>query len=96
MDKDTLSKRMKTTMIAALDEFEKSFGYLWGNHKDNNTELTPREEQFLDIWEDTRNRILNRGNNQIRKAISDLNQNNTTGPRYNYRFNTQKGSNNEQ
>jgi len=71
---DLLCKRFKTTMIGAISEFEKSFGYLWGIHKSENEDLTEREEQFLDIWENTRNRILNNGNNQLRRALSDVNK----------------------
>lgn len=75
MDKginDILTKRFQTTMIGALSEFEKSFSYLWGFHKNEDEPLTEKEEQFFDIWEDTRNRILNNGNNQLRKAISEI------------------------
>ena len=70
MEDSILKKRFQTTMIGALYEFEKSFGYLWGYEKNEDEELTDKEEQFLDIWEETRNKILNTGNNQLRKAIS--------------------------
>lgn len=70
-----LKKRFQTTMIGAIYEFEKAFGYLWGQDKDENEELTDKEEKFLDIWEDTRNKILNNGNNQLRKALSEINSN---------------------
>ena len=70
MEDSILKKRFQTTMIGALYELEKSFGYLWGYEKNEDEELTDKEEQFLDIWEETRNKILNTGNNQLRKAIS--------------------------
>lgn len=80
-----LKKRIQTTMIGALDQFEKSFGYLWGQEKFEDEELTDKEEKFLEIWEETRNRILNNGNNQLRKAVSEFNK--TTGKlKYNYKF----------
>ena len=63
--KNILNKRFQTTMIGALFEFEKTFGYLWGQNKDYDN-LTERELQFLDLWDATRNRILNNGNNQLR------------------------------
>ena len=72
MEESILRKRFQTTMIGALHEFEKSFGYLWGAHKPEDEELTNKEEQFLDIWEETRNRVLNKGNNQLRKAVSEI------------------------
>jgi len=65
------------------DEFEKAFGYLWGHLKDEDN-LTDNELDFLDRWDTVRNQILNNGNNQLRKAIADLDRNTTV--RYNYRF----------
>jgi hypothetical protein len=96
MDQDQeniLKKRIQTTMIGALHEFEKSFGYLWGQDKSEDEELTEKEDKFLDIWEDTRNKILNNGNNQLRKAVSEINkiQGNL---KYNYKF-YRKGNTNE-
>lgn len=78
-----LQKRFQTTMIGALSEFEKSFGYLWGIDKTEDEQLTDKEDKFLDIWEETRNRVLNNGNNQLRKALSEVKKNNV---RYNYKF----------
>jgi len=81
--KSLLTKRFQTTMIGALHEFEKAFGYLWGHLKDEDN-LTDNELDFLDRWDTVRNQILNNGNNQLRKAIADLDRNTTV--RYNYRF----------
>lgn len=80
-----LTKRFQTTMIGALSEFEKSFGYLWGIHKDEDSPLTDKEEKFLDIWEETRNRILNNGNNQLRKSVSEIKKD-SCRPRYHYQL----------
>jgi hypothetical protein len=83
-DKNILIKRFQTTMIGALFEFEKNFGYLWGQNKAEQT-LTQKELDFLDLWDYTRNQILNNGNNQMRKAISDLEK--TSGKyKFNYKF----------
>lgn len=83
-----LTKRFQTTMIGALSEFEKSFGYLWGFDKSEEEPLTDKEEKFLDLWEDTRNRILNNGNNQLRKSVSEIKKRTGEGGlRYNYKFN---------
>ena len=82
---DILKKRFQTTMIGALYEFEKSFGYLWGYQKTEDEFLTEKEEKFLDIWEETRNRILNNGNNQLRKAISEIKKERGS-LKYNYKF----------
>lgn len=82
--KKILTRRFQTTMIGSLFEFEKTFGYLWGQHKDE-ADLTDEELDFLDRWDFVRNQILNNGNSQLRKAISDLDKNNG-GIKYNYRF----------
>lgn len=81
-----LTKRFQTTMIGALFEFEKNFGYLWGHNK-NEDELTDMELDFLDRWDMVRNQILNNGNNQLRKAISDLSKN-IGNHKYHYTFRT--------
>lgn len=83
-----LTKRFQTTMIGALFEFEKTFGYLWGQNKDEQ-DLTDRELDFLEMWDRTRNQILNNGNNQLRKAIADLNKVNGNY-KFNYKFYTKK------
>lgn len=71
-------------MIGSLFEFEKMFGYLWGHTKEEE-DLTDNELEFLDKWDSVRNQILNNGNNQLRKAIADLDK--AKGNiRYNYYF----------
>lgn len=78
-----LTKRFQTTMIGALFQFEESFGYLWGQDKDDE-DLTENEKKFRFKWEDARNQILNNGNSQLRKCISDINR--TYQPKYKYNF----------
>lgn len=81
-----LKKRFQTTMIGSLYEFEKIFGYLWGHEKSEDIELTEKEENFLDMWEEARNKILNNGNNQLRKAVSEIGK--ASGQvKYKYHFN---------
>jgi hypothetical protein len=84
--KDLIKKRFQTTMIGALHEFEKAFGYLWGHDK-NPDLLTDMEDDFFYRWENVRNQILNNGNNQLRKCISDLDK---TDNRYHYKFYNKK------
>jgi hypothetical protein len=92
IEKLILTKRFQTTMIGALFEFEKAFGYLWGQDK-NEQELTDKELDFLDRWDMVRNQILNNGNNQLRKAISDLGHSTI---KYKYKFNQRNNRNEEQ
>ena len=64
------------------------FGYLWGFHKSEEEPLTEKEDKFLDIWEETRNRILNNGNNQLRKSVSEIKKTAAQGGlKYHYKFN---------
>jgi hypothetical protein len=84
--KSILTKRFQTTMIGSLYEFEQVFGYLWGLDKDESN-LTPTENKFRLLWEDTRNAILNNGNNQLRKCIADLDRVEKDPPKkYTYKF----------
>lgn len=89
--KELLTKRFQTTMIGALYEFEKVFGYLWGQDK-NPDFLSESEEDFRDRWESVRNQILNNGNNQLRKCLSDLDKLNNN--KYHYKMYTKKDKGN--
>ncbi len=58
-------KNFQTTMIGSLARFEEKFGFLWEKeHKD--------QMKYEDLWEDTRNSILNNGNKQARAALDDI------------------------
>lgn len=79
-----IEKRLKTTMIGALAKFEESFAYLW-------EEPSINREKYEDLWEDTRNEILNHGNKQIRLAVKELydfvdGRNNKFQEKYHYKF----------
>lgn len=67
--KEEIKKKILTTTIGSLARFEKYFGYLWGQGKEN---LTDQEEQMLDLWEEARYEILNLGNQQIRSIESTM------------------------
>jgi len=55
------TKKIQTTMIGALDSIEKHLGFLW----ENNPELR-------ETYEIVRQEILDRGNDQIRNLMSEL------------------------
>lgn len=61
-----IQKRIQTTMIGALARFEDNFGFLW--EKENSSE----SDRFWDLWEKTRNQILNNGNHQCRSAAEEI------------------------
>jgi hypothetical protein len=60
-----IEKKFKTTMIGSLARFEESFGHLW-------EEEGPDQQEYLDLWEYTRNSVLNNGNKQMRAAINEI------------------------
>lgn len=78
-----VSTRIMTTMIGSIAALEKCFDLVWvreggyydilenGARKEN---LTPQEEEFLDRFEEVREKILNYGNNQKRGIIHEINE----------------------
>ena len=63
-----IEKRFKTTMIGSLAQFEKRFQHLWEDES-----IDPdRREYYSELWQDTRDEVLNNGNHQSRSAIKDL------------------------
>lgn len=91
---DNIYKKFQTTMIGAIARFEDTFGYLWENN-------SKEADNFADMWEYTRNSILNNGNKQARAAIEDItnflrsNKSNFSS-KYNYKIifdNNNKGEN---
>ena len=91
----SIEKRLKTTMIGALAKFEANFGYLWEDD-------SPDQEMYDNMWENTRNDILNHGNHQIRSTIKELvdyfyNKNNIKyNQKYHYKFYFNKNNNGDQ
>lgn len=88
-----IEKRIQTTMIGALSKMENNFGYLWGHFKDETEELTEAEEKFADLWDFTRNQILNQGNTQIRNLKNDFLNYGTTKCRQRHYYNFGKPRN---
>ena len=58
-------KKIQTTMIGALSTIEEQFGFLWGFDIPE-SERMPEQKKIHDIYEDSRAKILDRGNTQIR------------------------------
>ena len=80
-----VTTKIKTTMIGALDSFEKGFGYLWG-HTKHIDELNPEELEMRDLWDEIRTEILDRGNGQIRGAQDEISQYTLKWNKYNTEF----------
>lgn len=66
--KENMERRIKTTMIGALDAIEKTFGHLWN-------EGSSEEERYMaELFKKVRGAILDIGNNQIRDTMLELDQ----------------------
>ena len=68
-----VTKKIKTTMIGALDSFEKAFGEVWG-HDEEQGNLTDDQLDMRELWEEVRTEILDRGNAQMRDAEDEISQ----------------------
>lgn len=90
---DNIYKKFQTTMIGSLARFENTFGYLWEND-------SKQAEKFEEMWEFTRNSILNNGNKQARSAMDELvnyfnHRSNEIPQKYNYKFYFDKTNKNQ-
>lgn len=66
-----VEKKLNTAFIGAISKFETYFGHMWGHRKDE-SELTPEQRKFRDLWSNCRTDILTNGNNQIRAVQAEL------------------------
>ena len=77
--------KFKTTMIGGLAKFEESFGNLWG-HGLSAEELTDEQASYRELWQLVRTEILNQGNNQLRAAMSEVDNYTVTYNKTEYKF----------
>jgi len=66
-----IGTKIKTSFIGAISSCEKNFGFLWGHGKDD-SELTDKEIEMKEIWEEIRTEILDNGNTQLRAATNEI------------------------
>lgn len=83
-----LTKKMETIMIGSLAAFEESFGFLWGYKKDS--PLTKEEKTLKDLWDNTRTKILDNGNHQIRAVYNEVSNHIVSWNRYHMDFKVTK------
>lgn len=74
-------KKIDTTMIYPLSQFEIYFGHMWGHGKPEN-KLTQEEKVNLDKWKRCRNEILNNGNKQKRGIADEIDMHTVVWNRY--------------
>ena len=58
-------------MIGSLSTIEEQFGFLWG-FDISESERTAEQKKIHEIYEDTRAKILDRGNTQIRNLETEF------------------------
>ena len=64
-------KKIQTTMIGSLSTIEEQFGFLWG-FDISESERTAEQKKIHEIYEDTRAKILDRCNTQIRNLETEF------------------------
>jgi len=75
-----LKKKVITTMIGSLSSLEKHFGFLWQGDPD---ELSPEQKAMYEIYQKTRQEILDKGNSQAKNIDAELSQYQVKWLRYN-------------
>ncbi len=83
--KNGVSKCMQTTMIGALDSFEKELRS-WMCEGIPDEELTQDDIEFRESWARAREKLLDNGNKQIRKAMKLLDEYEFERKQYEYVF----------
>lgn len=69
--KVNIKKKIDTTMIFPLSQFEGFFGHLWGHGKLDN-ELSGEEKVFREKWIQCRRNILDNGNRQKDNCSTEI------------------------
>ena len=89
-----ITTKFKTTMIGDLDRVEKMFGDLWGAGLQED-QLTDEQYELRKKWNLLRTDMLNNGNNQLRAALSEIDNYTVEYNKNLYNFVVKKGTNNE-
>ena len=76
-----LKKKFDTTIIGSLAAFEDAFGELWG-HGLNINDLDEDQRYWREIWMETRSKVLDNGNANLRAAQNEISQYTLSWNRY--------------
>ena len=76
-----LKKKFDTTIIGSLAAFEERFGDLWG-HGLPMQELDEDQQYWREIWTETRSKVLDNGNSNLRAAQNEIAQYTLSWNRY--------------
>lgn len=78
---NNIQKKFDTTTIGSLAIIEDNFGFLWGHGLPYN-QLSEDQKDWREAWSDTRTKILDLGNSNLRAAQSEISQYTLTWNRY--------------
>ena len=84
-----IKKKFNTTIIGSLAAFEDKFGDLWG-HGLETRDLDDDQQYWREIWMDTRAKILDYGNANLRASENELSQYTISWNRYITKFENPK------
>ena len=76
-----LKKKFDTTNIGSLAAFEEKFGDLWGHGLAMN-DLDEDQRYWRDVWMETRSKVLDNGNSNLRAAQNEIAQYTLSWNRY--------------
>lgn len=100
-----VDRKLHTTFIGALAKFEAAFGFLWGDDKDDLSEDDVEllklletngfdKEYWKEIWLETREKILDNGNNQLKALKKEIRNYDISWRRQKIDFRVQKNYHN--
>ena len=78
---NNLKKKFDTTIIGSLAAFEEKFGDLWGHGLAMN-DLDEDQRYWRDVWMETRSKVLDNGNSNLRAAQNEIAQYTLSWNRY--------------
>jgi len=81
-----LKKKFNTTIIGSLAAFEETFGELWG-HGLSIDDLDEDQRYWREVWMQTRSKVLDNGNSNLRAAENEISQYTLSWNRYVTNFN---------
>ena len=76
-----LKKKFDTTIIGSLAAFEERFGELWGHGLSMN-DLDEDQRYWRDLWMETRSKVFDNGNSNLRAAQNEISQYTLSWHRY--------------
>ena len=76
-----LNKKFDTTIIGSLAAFEERFGDLWG-HGLPSDQLDEDQQYWKQLWMETRSKVLDNGNANLRAAQNEISQYTLSWNRY--------------